>query len=193
MENFSFDKIEYVRPDIDKAEELCKEYTAKLRAAKSYEEVKQIILDYDKSGEEMETMFTVAHIRNTLNTTDKFYEDEMAFLHQRLPVAQATFTEYAKALAESPFAKEIDEDFGPELLMKVRRELDSFKPELIPYLQEQAMLTTEYQKLMATANIEFDGKVLNLYGILFFATAENRTALSAGNCDCTRTFGSGEP
>ena len=48
----------------------------------------------------METMFTVAHIRNTLNTTDKFYEDEMAFLHQRLPVAQATFTEYAKALAE---------------------------------------------------------------------------------------------
>ena len=96
MENFTFDKIEYVRPDIDKAEELCKEYTAKLRAAKSYEEVKQIILDYDKSGEEMETMFTVAHIRNTLNTTDKFYEDEMAFLHQRLPVAQATFTEYAK-------------------------------------------------------------------------------------------------
>ena len=117
MENFSFDKIEYVRPDIDKMEEICKEYTAKLRAAKSYEEVKQIILDYDKSGEEMETMFTVAHIRNTLNTTDKFYEDEMAFLHQRLPVAQATFTEYAKALAESPFAKEIDEDFGPELLM----------------------------------------------------------------------------
>ena len=163
MENFAFDKIEYVRPDIDKMEETCKEYTAKLRAAKSYEEVKQIILDYDKAGEEAETMFTVAHIRNTLNTTDKFYEDEMAFLHQRLPVAQATFTEYGKALAESPFAKEIDEDFGPELLMKVRRELDSFKPELIPYLQEQAMLTTEYQKLMATANIEFDGKVLYLY------------------------------
>ena len=55
----------------------------------------------------METMIVVAHIRNTLNTTDKFYEDEMAFFHQRLPVAQATFTEYAKALAESPFAKEV--------------------------------------------------------------------------------------
>ena len=50
MENFAFDKIEYVRPDIDKMEETCKEYTAKLRAAKSYEEVKQIILDYDKAG-----------------------------------------------------------------------------------------------------------------------------------------------
>ena len=122
MENFSFDKIEYVRPDIDKAEEVCKEYTAKLRAAKSYEEVKQIILDYDKSTDDMATMINVAHIRNTLNTTDKFYEDEMAFLHQRLPVAQATFTEYSRALLESPFAKEIDEDFGPELLMKVRRE-----------------------------------------------------------------------
>ena len=90
MENFTFDKIEYVRPDVDKAEEICKELTARVRAAKSYEEVKQIILESDKSGEEMATMINVAHIRNTLNTTDKFYEDEMAFLHQRLPVAEET-------------------------------------------------------------------------------------------------------
>ncbi|MBR5311044.1 MAG: M3 family oligoendopeptidase, partial [Oscillospiraceae bacterium] len=165
MENFSFDKIEYVRPDIDKAEENCKEYTARIRAAKSYDEVKEVILESDKSGEDMHTMIVVAHIRNTLNTTDKFYEDEMAFLHQRLPVAQATFTEFSKAIAECPFTAEIDADFGPEYLTKIRRELDSFKPELIPYLQEESMLTTEYQKLMATANIEFDGKTLNLYGI----------------------------
>ena len=53
MENFSFDKIEYVRPDIDKAEEICKEYTAKLRAAKIATEagVDMIIANGAKSGQ----------------------------------------------------------------------------------------------------------------------------------------------
>ena len=192
MENFTFDKIEYVRPDIDKAEEICKEYTAKLRAAKSYEEVKQIILDYDKSSEEMATMINVAHIRNTLNTTDKFYEDEMAFLHQRLPVAEETFMEFSKALLESPFAKDIDADLGPEFLEKIRREVNSFKPELIPYLQEQAMLTTEYQKLMATANIEFDGKVLNLYGIQSYFGNPDREIRKAAFAKYSEFYASNE-
>ena len=192
MENFSFDKIEYVRPDVDKMEEVCRELTAKLRAAKSYEEVKQIILESDKSGEEMATMINVAHIRNTLNTTDKFYEDEMAFLHQRLPVAEETFMEFSKALLESPFAADIDADLGPEFLEKIRREVNSFKPELIPYLQEQSMLTTEYQKLMATANIEFDGKTLNLYGIQSYFGNPDREIRKAAFAKYSEFYASNE-
>ena len=192
MENFTFDTIEYVRPDIDAAEAKCRELTERLRKAESYAEVRAIIEESDKSGEDMHTMINVAHIRNTLNTTDKFYEDEMAFLHQRLPVAQATFIEFSKALAESPFAADIDADLGPEFLTKIRRELDSFKPELIPYLQEQAMLTTEYQKLMATANIEFDGKVLNLYGIQSYFGNPDREVRKAAFAKYSEFYASNE-
>ena len=165
MENFTFDTIEYVRPDVDALEKGCKELTERLRNAKSYAEVREIIDASEKLSEDAETMMVVAHIRNTLNTTDKFYEDELAFLQERMPEAQPTFTEFTKALVESPFAKDIDADLGPEFLTAARRELSSFKPEIIPQLQEEAKLKTEYQKLMATAQIEFDGKVLNLYGI----------------------------
>ncbi len=165
MENFTFDTIQYVRPDVAAVEAEIKKLIAELKAAKSYAEVKDIILRSDKAVEEMATMLTVAHVRNTLNTTDKFYEDEMAWIQQTLPVAQMTFTEFTKALEESPFGAEIDADLGPEYREAGRRELASFNEALVPYLQKQAMLTTEYQKLMATANIEFDGQVLNLYGI----------------------------
>ncbi len=165
MENFTFDTIEYKRPDFDTLEERVKELTEKVKNAKSYAEIREIISLSDKESEDIETMFMVASIRNTLDTTDKFYEDEMAFLQQRFPAAQPTLMAYSKALLDSPFAAEIDADLGPEFLTAIRRELSSFRPEIIPQLQEEAMLTTEYQKLMATANIEFDGKTLNLYGI----------------------------
>lgn len=192
MENFTFDKIEYVRPDIDKAEEVCKEYTAKIRSAKSYAEVRNAIDGYDKSTDDMNTMIVVAHIRNTLNTTDKFYEDEMAFLQQRLPVAEETFMEYSKALLESPFADEIDAEFGPEFLEKVRRDVNSFKPELIPYMQEESALTTEYQKLMATAKIQFDGKELNLYGIQKYFEHPDREVRKAAFAKYSEFYSSNE-
>ena len=101
MENFTFDTIEYVRPDVDALEKGCKELTERLRNAKSYAEVREIIDASEKMNEDAETMMVVAHIRNTLNTTDKFYEDELAFLQERMPEAQPTFTEFTKALVES--------------------------------------------------------------------------------------------
>ena len=40
--------------------------------------------------------------------------------------------------------------------------LKSFSPELIPLIQEENQLVQQYQKLCASAKIEFDGKVCNL-------------------------------
>ncbi|MBQ2273609.1 MAG: M3 family oligoendopeptidase [Clostridia bacterium] len=165
MDKFTFDTIEYIRPDIAAVEAEVRALTEELKNATSYAQVKDLLLRSDKATEDMGTMITVAHVRNTLNTTDKFYEDEMAYLQQALPVAQVTFMGFEKALLESPFTAELDADLGPEYLTSVRRSLSSFNETLVPYLQEQAKLTTEYQKLMATAQIEFDGQVLNLYGI----------------------------
>ena len=121
MSTFRFDTIEYKRPDFDALEKLYNGYTAKVRSAVSYSEGHDAIYAADEAMKEPETMFSVAHIRNTLNTTDKFYEDEMAFLHERFPVAQISLNEFSKALAESSFTKEIDEEFGPEFLMKIKK------------------------------------------------------------------------
>ncbi len=165
MDKFTFDTIEYHRPDVAAVEEEVKKLTEELRNATSYEQVRDIILRSDAVTEDMETMYTVAHVRNTLNTTDQFYEEEIAWFQQTLPMAQMTFVAFEQALVESPFTAEIDADFGPEYLTATRRDLASFNDKLVPYLQKQAVLTTEYQKLMATAQIEFDGQTLNLYGI----------------------------
>ncbi len=165
MENFTFDTIKYERPDFNQLEIQARELTERIRSAKNYGDVRICIDQFDQMRAEPFTMMEVCMIRNTLDTTDKFYEDELAFLQNRIPEAQPTLTAVGKALVESPFAEDIDADLGPEYLTSIRRELSSFRPEIIPQLQEEAVLTTEYQKIMATANIEFQGQTLNLYGI----------------------------
>lgn len=179
MENFTFETIEYKRPDFDS---LAKEYVAlaeRVKNAKCYAEVRELIDEIDKLTEEPMTMVVVAHIRNTLNTTDKFYEDEMAWLNEKMAELQCYSTEVSKALVNCAFTKEIDEDLGIEFLVGLRRSLDGFDPKLVPFMQKEAVLTTEYQKLMATAQIEFDGKVLNLYGIQKFFEHPDREVRKA--------------
>ena len=165
MENFTFSKLEYVRPDFDAAEAKAKELTERVRNAKSYADVKAAILENDEYMSELQTMVTIANIRNTLNTTDEFYEKEIAFIQQRLPEIQGSFIEFGKAMVESPFAADLDADLGKEYLVSTRRDLAQYDDALVPFMQEESRLETEYQKLMATAEIEFDGKKLNLYGI----------------------------
>ena len=165
MKNFTFGTLEYVRPDVDAFEEKLKGFTERIKNAKSYAEVKAVILENDKVMSSLYTMLTVASIRNTLNTTDEFYEKEVAFTDERLPAAAPTEIAFTKAILDCSFTKELEEDLGKEYLVAAKRSLDRFNDKLVPFMQEENRLTTEYQKLMATAQIEFDGKTLNLYGI----------------------------
>lgn len=192
MEQFTFDTIEYRRPDIAAVEQTVKGLTDQLRSAASYGQVKELILQLDAATEEMGTMVTVANIRNTLDTTDKFYEDEMAYLQQALPMAQMTLVAFEQALLESPFAAEIDADLGEEYLTSVRRDLSRFNAALVPFMQEEAKLTTEYQKLMATAQIEFDGQVLNLYGIQKYFEHPDRDVRRAAFAKYSEFYASNE-
>ncbi len=102
MEQFTFDTIQYLRPDVAAVEAEIKKLTVQVQNATCYAQVKEAILASDKATEEMETMITVAHIRNTLNTTDAFYEEEMAWIQQTLPVARMTFAAFTKALPNPP-------------------------------------------------------------------------------------------
>ena len=172
--DFTFETIQYVRPDLDALAAQIDAITADVTAATSFDAVKALMHRRDDVMRDAETMVTVAHIRNTLDTRDSFYEDEMAFLDNALPALQAHMVAYQKALVASPFRNDISREFGPELLTAYGREIAAFNETLIPYMQEEAALCTEYQKLIASAAIPFDGQTLNLYGIQKYFEHEDR-------------------
>ena len=165
MKDFTFSQLEYVRPDYDKLEAECKKMVEDIKNARTYGDIKEVLEKREKLYSSVSTMTTIAYIRNTLDTTDEFYEKEVEYINNREAEAAVAMTEVSKALIECKFTDEINAEYGPEFLVKEKREVDKFKEELVPYMQQEAKLTLRYQKIMATAQIEFDGKTLNLYGI----------------------------
>ena len=83
MEKFA--DLQYVRPDMEKVFARVSGDIAALKEAKSYEEFKNAYMDFVEADTELETAKTVAHIRNTINLLDSFYEGEMAYFNSQMP------------------------------------------------------------------------------------------------------------
>lgn len=175
MEPFKFSELKYERPDYEDYKAFYANCTQQIGTAASYEEYKNILFTYNEKNKKLETMVTISQIRNTLNTTDEFYENEVEFNDNELPVLQEENLKFEKALLDSPWIADLKQEYGEEIEHKLQLDVDSFQPELIPYLQQESKLTTQYQKLMATAKIPFNGEVYNLYGIQKFFENPDRS------------------
>lgn len=78
-----FSELPYTRPDIAAAVEEYKRYSEAFKAAKTFEEAKKVFLDAEKLDTHLSTIASLCSIRNTMNTTDEFYEAEMAYLNEK--------------------------------------------------------------------------------------------------------------
>ena len=179
MKDFKFDKLEYVRPDLTKFKETLSNLTNQLKNASSYEEAKKVFLLEDEKIQELSTMYTIAFVRNTLDTTDEFYEAEVAYFNDEMPTVQASLVSFGETLSVSPFRNEFEKEYGKQIFTKIELEKKSFCEANIPLMQQEANLTNEYQKIMATAKIPFDGKELNLYGVQKYFEHDDRNVRKA--------------
>ncbi len=157
-----FSEMKYERPDLDALKSALTALTDKLRAAESYEDAKKSFLEYENLNRHIETLSTLVSIRHSIDTREKFYEDEQNFWNEAGPELGEYSQNWVKALLESGFRPDFEKDYGKLMFLNAEIELKSFSPEIIPELQEENELTMKYAKLIASAQIPFDGGVYTL-------------------------------
>ena len=110
-----FRDLPYERPDIaaigSKAEALVK----KLAGASSYEEARSCLMEKEELFRSLSTLETIAQVRNTINTTDAFYEAEMEYLDGNTPKLIPVLKDWNQTLLLSPYRPEFEKEFGAQL------------------------------------------------------------------------------
>ena len=157
-----FSDMPYVRPDVDFLREKIEEHTEELKNAASFEAADRAFAVLEKAFSGVETAMTLCYIRHSLNTEDEFYAAEQEYLDQFSPELQEIQQNVCLALDRSPFRPDFERKYGSLLSLNRTIRLRSFDPKLIPDMQEENKLTTAYGKLLASAQIPFEGQVLNL-------------------------------
>lgn len=148
----------YERPDAEAVKKELQQMTKRLINAASYEEARAICLEQEEKEKLVETMGTLAFVRHSIDTRDKFYEKEQEFWDAVMPEIQEYQLSWIDALLASPFRKDFEEEYGNLMFLNAEISKKSFAPEIIPNLQKENELTTEYGKLVASAKIPFEGK-----------------------------------
>lgn len=153
--------------------------TERLTCASSAEEAEKIFMESEAISTEVQTMMSLCYIRSTIDTTDEFYAAEQEYNDELTPLLTEKSQEFSKALCASPFRRELEKKWGTLLFTNAELSMKGFAPELVPLLQEENALTSQYQKLYASAKIDFDGKVLTVAQLAPYKQSADRAVRKA--------------
>lgn len=176
-----FHEIPYERPDYDALFNDMQAQLTALREAKSETEVFDAMLELDRLGKKLSTQTTLAYIRHSIDTKDEFYSKEIDVMDEALPRFGEIGATSAKMLLNSPFRDAVEKKYGRHLLEKAEVAEKIFKPEIVEDLVEEGKLSTQYDKLMASAEVEFEGKTYNLSGLAPFMQSTDRETRRAAS------------
>lgn len=169
-----FSEFKYERPDVD---EVTKKFTILIEEFKESEDIdnqNKILKKINKIRSNVETMISLVHIRYSINTEDEFYEKEQEFMDEITPVYQNLVMEFYKVLIDSKFREELENTWGTQIFKLAELEIKSFSPEIIEDMIKENKLSSEYDKLIASAKIDFQGEIRNLSQMRPFMESKDR-------------------
>jgi M3 family oligoendopeptidase len=158
----TFTDFEYQRPNLEEFKENMTALLDKMQEAQTVEEELALIEQIFAMEDELQSMETLVSIRHSINTKDKFYEQEQQFFNENIPPLKELTLRFSTMLLKSKHKKQLEEKLGSLLFKQAELQQKTFKPEVIEEMQQINKLTMEYQKLLSSAQIEFEGGTYNL-------------------------------
>ncbi len=158
----TFKDYPYNRPELEDFKKDAQEIFNQMDDAQTKEALLSAIKTYIEEIKQLLTMQTLAQIRNSIDTRDEFYDAEIAYWDENGPFVEEVNNVYYQKLMAHPLLDSIKDEFPTTYFQLIENTLRVFDPKIIKDLQAENKLTTEYTKLIASAQIEFDDKTLTL-------------------------------
>lgn len=169
-----FSAYPYSRPDIAQLQLEFKDLINQFTGAETAEAQLDVMHKINVLRSGFDTMYQICSIRHSIDTRDVFYAEEQTFFDENSPSFEALSSDYYAALIQAKFRTEIEAKFGKQLFTIAEMQLRAFKPEIIEDLIIENKLSTEYQELIASAAIPFDGEEKTLAEMVPYLRSTDR-------------------
>lgn len=174
-----FTEYEYKRPDLPAIKEAIRSLIEEFKQAPTVEAQSEVIEKINACRRDFSTQSNLVYIRASIDTTDEYYQNARDDIDEMAPELDEVISEYYRALVNSPFRTELEEKWGSQLFDLADNQIKGFSPAVIEKMQKENKLVSEYNKLVASAQIEFDGKTLTLAQLAPYTESTDRTVRKA--------------
>ncbi len=169
-----FEEYVYQRPDFSGIARQLEVWTQRIKDSNKIEEIQEALKEIFAIKAEEMSMETIAFIRNSIDTQDAFYEKEVEFIQEEGVILNACNHTLSTVLTQHSLRKELEKIYGSYWFKRMDLSLKTFDESIMGLLTEESKLSLEYDKIMASAQIEFDGKVNNLNQIRKYLSSTDR-------------------
>ncbi|MBK5481400.1 M3 family oligoendopeptidase [Peribacillus sp. TH16] len=153
-----FNEYEYRRPEMDEIKSKFTKVLKKFRDAQEIDIQVKAMEEINEIRNYVGTMLNLVYIRHSIDTNDEFYKAENDYLDEFSPEMEELTSIFYTELVRSKFRRELEMKWGKQLFDLAEAQLKTFSPEIIPHLQKENKLSSEYSQLIASAKIEFEGE-----------------------------------
>lgn len=159
-----------------------------MKTATTMEEQSVVIENINRIRSTFSTAANIVYIRASIDTNDTFYQAERDYLDQIEPEMEELVTEYYKVLVASSFRDQLEAKWGSQLFALADNQIKGFAPEIMELMQQENKLSSDYSKLVASAQIEFQGEILTLAQLGPFMESTDRATRKAARLASTSFF-----
>ncbi|SFB32665.1 oligoendopeptidase, M3 family [Lentibacillus halodurans] len=171
----TFENYAYERPNMKQKKEEFTKLLQKFTNASSVNQQNEAIAEINAFRNQLSTLENLVYIRASIDTDDEFYQNERDYFDEIGPEIQEMDTAFYKALVKSPYRDLLEHKWGRQLFRIAEHEVRTFSPEIMPLLQKENKLATEYSKLVASAQVEFEGETYTLAQLGPFTEHQDRS------------------
>ena len=135
---------------------------------------KTAIKHYNKYMTEIGTDMGVIGVRYSLDTRNRVYKNAQDKVDEISPLISSYGIKYEKVLLKAKYRKDLENLYGKYLFKIFENNQKSFDEKIIPDLIQENKLTSQYDQILGSAQIEFRGKVYNLTQLGKFCSDADR-------------------
>ncbi|MBR0312589.1 MAG: M3 family oligoendopeptidase, partial [Oscillospiraceae bacterium] len=157
-----FSEMPYARPDIDAVRGELAKIAETLENAPDADAQIAAVEELNRVEGHVATMAQLAYIRHSIDTRDEYYDKENDFIDEHMPLLEEDIQRVNRALLASRRREALEKKYGKVFFLDLEIAARSFKPEMVEGMQRENKLASDYQKLYASAVVEFDGQKLPL-------------------------------
>lgn len=169
-----FSEYVYERPDLKEVQSQYQKAFLQLKQSASTDEFMTVFKQLNQLRNHLSTMMTLSSLRYTINTADEFYSDENDYWDENSPYYQQLDTQLYKIILESPLLEDLKKIIPAPFFGIIDCQLKAFDDCILEDLMLENKTATQYDKLKASAKIEFEGKIMNLPEISALCESKNR-------------------
>lgn len=160
--NTKFEDYPLNVPSLKKLEKKIGQLVSELKECGSALTATPVIKKMNKLMESVQTDMSIIYVLASLDTTNKVYKKAQDRCDEISPIISSYTQEFNKILAKAKYRKDLEKTFGKYLFRMIDDSLKTFDEKVIPELIQENKLVSQYDQVMGSAQIEYNGAIYNL-------------------------------